>query len=166
MFAAFVLAAASLLGPPSAPVFKLTDAVERRPKIYLTFEVTNPNAILMPYYGYTPDSFSPKTPGAIAPLYGIEYLRGKDWKKFPSAWCGTGIGPVSIPAKGKMKFEASVPVFEWEEVRFSLIWYPMVDEKDPQIAWSNAVERKTVKKGEDLVPPLDRRNLIRPRSEK
>jgi hypothetical protein len=131
------------------PVLKLTGAVQRGEHVYLSFEVTNPNAEPLPYLGYTADSFEPKIPeGTISPLFRVEQLQGKEWKTKNPGWCGTGIGPVTIPAKGKVKFEAHVLAAGWKEVRVGLVWYPATWEKDPQVAWTSAIDPKDVKKPE------------------
>ncbi len=132
---------------PTPPIFKLTGATERDGFVSLTFELTNPNAAALPYLGYTSDSFDPKIPdGKIAPLYKVEQLLGKEWKAHKLGWCGTGIGPVSIPAMGKVTFAAHVPAGEWKEIRIGLVWFTNADEKDPQTAWTSSIDRKDVKK--------------------
>jgi hypothetical protein len=50
-------------------------------------------------------------------------------------WCGTGIGPVSIPAKGKGTFEALLPEGEWDEARFGVTWHTRPDRKVANVAW-------------------------------
>jgi hypothetical protein len=132
---------------PTAPVLKLAGAAESGGNVALTFEVTNPNANPLPYLGYTPDSFDPKIPeGTIVPIHKVELLQGKEWKEYKIGWCGTGIGPVTIPAKGKVRFSVLIPGGEWEEVRVGLVWFATADEKSPETAWTSAIEHKDVKK--------------------
>ncbi len=132
---------------PTPPVFKLTSATEKDGFVTLTFQVTNPNPTPLPYLGYTSDSFDPKIPdGTIVPLHKVGLLQGKEWKEYKLAWCGTGIGPVTIPANGKVTFAADVPIGEWAEIRIGLVWFVSADEKDPQTAWTSAIDRKDVKK--------------------
>src|SRR5215469_2469593 len=71
----------------------------------LTFELSNPNAEALPYVGYLPSSFEGGLKeGTIAPLFRVEVHRGKEWKAHPIGWCGTGLGAVSVPGKGKATF--------------------------------------------------------------
>jgi hypothetical protein len=131
------------------PAFKLKGAVQRGDRVVLSFEVTNPNAVPLPYFGYTADSFEPKIPeGTISPLFKVEQRQGKEWKAKNPGWCGTGVGPVTISANGKVTFDAHVPADGWQEVRIGLVWYPATWEKDPQTAWTGAIDRKDVKKPE------------------
>lgn len=124
-----------------APVFKLASAAEHNGAVVLAFEVTNPNSVPMPFVGYTPDSFTPKTPeGTIVPILKIQTLRGKEWKDHPLGYCGTGIGPVAIPAKGKAAFAASVPVGGWTEVRVGISWYAAAGDAQARTAWSSVIE--------------------------
>jgi hypothetical protein len=132
---------------PTAPVLRLARATEKSGFVAFTFEVTNPNANPLPYLGYESGSFDPKIPaGTIAPLYKAELLLGKEWKEHKIGWCGTGIGPVTIPAKGKVKFSVLIPVGEWEKVRVGLVWFATADEKSPHTAWTRGIDRKDVKK--------------------
>ncbi|AWM39705.1 hypothetical protein GobsT_19380 [Gemmata obscuriglobus] len=133
--------------PPSAPIFKLIGTERVGERYRLTFEVTNPNADPMPYFGYTADSFQPKIPdGQICPLYQIQLRDEKEWKSHQPGWCKTGVGPVSIPAKGTVTFEAHVPADGWREVRVGLRWSENPKAKS-QTAWSSAVDRKDIKAG-------------------
>ena len=132
---------------PTAPVLRLAGTAESGGFVALTFEVTNPNANPLPYLGYTSDSFDPKIPmGTIVPISKTELLQAKEWKEHKTGWCGTGIGPVTIPAKGKVIFAVLIPAGEWEKVRVGLVWFATADEKSPQTAWSDGIDRKDVKK--------------------
>jgi hypothetical protein len=150
MLTAFLLFATTIsagIAKPTSPVFKLTSATEKDGLVTLTFQVTNPNLTPLPYLGYTSDSFDPKIPdGTIVPLHKVGLLQGKEWKEYKSGWCGTGIGPVTIPANGKVTFGAQVPIGEWAEIRIGLVWFVSADKKDPQTAWTSAIDRKDVKK--------------------
>jgi hypothetical protein len=134
---------------PTTPVLRLAGATESGGFVALTFEVTNPNANPLPYLGYKPDSFEPKIPeGTIVPISKAELLQGNKWEEHKTGWCGTGIGPVTIPAKGKVTFSVLIPMGEWEKVRVGLVWFATADEKPPGIAWSDGINRKDVKKEE------------------
>src|SRR3954468_23299158 len=72
-----------------------------RQNVGLVFEMTNLDAVPLPYMGNRPDSFNPPlAAGLIAPFYWIEIRSGNDWKSKDVGWCRTGIGEVSVPAKG------------------------------------------------------------------
>jgi hypothetical protein len=132
---------------PTAPVLRLTGASESSGFVALYFEVNNPNANPLPYLGYTPDSFDPKIPeGKIVPIHKAELFKGNKWEEDKIGWCGTGIGPVTIPAKGKVTFSVLVPAGDWEKVRIGLVWFASADEKSPNTAWSDGIARKDVKK--------------------
>ncbi len=130
---------------PEPPVVKLLRVAENG---RLTFEVTNPNLAPLPYVGYLSESFSGGLKeGTIAPLYKVDVFRDKAWTPKVMGWCGTGEGPVSLPAKGKVTFEVAPPDGEWEEFRVGLTWFRAVERKDSAVAWSKAVSRK------DIAPP-------------
>ena len=58
----------------------------------LTFQLFNPHAEPLPYFGYRSDSFEGGLKeGTIAPLYRVEVLQGKEWKVYKIGWCGTGL---------------------------------------------------------------------------
>jgi hypothetical protein len=150
MLPAILLLASTLAAEPpkpTAPTLRLAAASEGSEFVALTIEVNNPNAKPLPYLGYTPDSFEPKIPeGTIFPLHKAELLRKNKWEADKIGWCGTGIGPVAIPANGKVKFSVLVPAGEWEKVRVGLVWFATADEKSPITAWSDDIARKDVKK--------------------
>jgi hypothetical protein len=110
----------------------------------MVFEVSNPNKQSVPYVGYTSDSFEGGLEkGTIAPLYQVELRQGKAWKAHNVGWCGTGVGPVKVPGKGKATFTVHAPGGEWGEVRVGLRWYTTADRKGAAAtAWSGAVTRK------------------------
>ena len=114
----------------------------------MLFSVTNPNATPLPYSGYRANSFNPPLQdGTIAPLYTIEVGTAGAWKSAEPGWCGTGVGAVSIPAKGKVTFDASVPKGEWNEVKVGLRWFPSLEHKGPPVtAWSGAIRKDTLPK--------------------
>jgi hypothetical protein len=124
------------------PEVRHTGIVERSGYMYLQFEVTNPNAADLHYTGYLSNSFEGglKT-GVIAPMYQVELRKDKDWKTHQVGWCGTGKGPVTIPARGKGTFEALVPEGEWDEARFGVTWFTGADRKTANVA-RGAVTRK------------------------
>ena len=79
--------------------------------------------------------------GTIAPLYKIEYRTGKEWKEEGIGWCAFGIGPVSVAAKQKARFDAPLQKEgEWDEVRVGLVWYPGGKGK-AETVWSKPVSR-------------------------
>src|SRR5262245_46749403 len=95
---ALLLAVAADPEPVKAapPVVKFTGVT---PKGMLDFEVTNPNAHPLSYFGYTANSYNPPLPeGTIAPLYLRETRTGEAWRSVPGGFCGTGVGPVTLPA--------------------------------------------------------------------
>ncbi len=109
----------------------------------LIIQVSNPNAEPLPYVGYLSSSFEGGLKeGTIAPIYGIELLRDKEWQAKKIGWCGTGIGPVSIPANGKVTFQIPLPEGEWDRFRVGLTWYTTADGKESAVAWSDGLSRK------------------------
>ena len=129
------------------PVLKLTSSSTSNGNVALYFEVHNPNASPIPFVGYTPDSFEGGLkPGTIAPIYRIELRHDKAWKPGSIGWCGTGIGPVSIPAKGQVTFSVLQPIGEWDAVKVGLSWFPTTDHTKPEIAWSDPISRESVTK--------------------
>jgi hypothetical protein len=133
---------------PNPPEVTFAGAEVRGTHTHLLFDLVNPNLDPIAYHGYTANAFDPKLPdGTIAPLYKIEYRKGKEWKDDSLGWCGFGIGPVSVANKQKARFDA--PVYkegEWDEVRVGVVWHAGAHGKDPQTAWSKPVSRKDVKK--------------------
>jgi hypothetical protein len=127
---------------PKPPVVKFVKASVEGGSTHLTFEVINPNRSPLPYAGYTPESFSGGLKGGvIAPIYRIEVNDGKAWKSHFLGWCGTGIGPVSIPAKGKGTFEVSMPG-DWAAIKVGLTWYKTAERKEVEVTWSEPLTRK------------------------
>ena len=129
------------------PLLKLTSSSVSQGNVALYFGVTNPNDLPLPFVGYTPDSFEGGLKsGTIAPIYRIELRRYKTWKPGSIGWCGTGIGPVSIPAKGSVTFAVLQPIGDWEAVRVGLSWFAISDRTKPEIAWSDSITRETLTK--------------------
>ena len=125
-----------------APIVKHTGTIARGEYVYVQFELTNPNATALHYTGYTSDSFEGGLKdGVISPLYRLETKQGKEWKAQLVGWCGTGRGPVTIPARGKGTFEALVPAGEWDEARIGVVWFTGADRKTSDVAWG-VVARK------------------------
>ena len=110
----------------------------------MVFEVSNPNKQPVPYVGYTSASFEGGLEkGTIAPLYKVELRQGKAWKAHQMGWCGTGVGEVKVPGKGKATFTVHAPGGEWGEIRVGLVWYATADRNGAAAAaWSDAVTRK------------------------
>jgi hypothetical protein len=129
------------------PELKLTSSAVGSGNVALYFEVTNPNAAPVPFVGYTSDSFEGGLKaGTIAPIYRVELLQDKKWKPHAIGWCGTGIGPVSIPAKGRVTFSVLQPIADWEAVKVGLAWFPTSDRAKPEVAWSEPITRASVTK--------------------
>jgi hypothetical protein len=149
---AFLLPGAVRAGEPEPtprlkpPMLKLTSSSVSNGNVALYFEVINPNAAPIPFVGYTPDSFEGGLKaGTIAPIYRVELLHNKARKPHSIGWCGTGIGPVSIPAKGQVTFSVLQPIGEWDAVRVGLSWFPTSDRTKPEIAWSDPITRESLK---------------------
>jgi hypothetical protein len=138
--------------PPDAPKLmppeiKFKNTVEGDGIVSATVEVTNTNPTPLPYLGYTSDSFEPKIPaGTIFPLHKIELRNGKEWKEYKIGWCGTGIGPVSIPAKTTVTFGVQIAGGEWQEVRVGVVWFDSFEERNPKTAWGDPIDHKELKK--------------------
>jgi hypothetical protein len=129
------------------PQLKLMSSSVSSGNVALYFEVANPNASPIPFVGYTPDSFEGGLKsGTIAPIYRIELLHDKTWKPASIGWCGTGIGPVSIPAKGQVTFAVLQVIGDWEAMKVGLSWFPTTDHTKPEIAWSDPITRESVTK--------------------
>ena len=127
------------------PLLKLNSSAVSQGNVALYFEISNPNASALPYVGYTSDSFEGGLKaGTIAPIYRVEVLRDKAWKAAPIGWCGTGIRPVSIPAKRQVTFSVLQPMGEWGAVRVGLAWFPASDQKKSEIAWSDPITRESL----------------------
>jgi hypothetical protein len=133
------------LKPPSV---RFTGATEQEGYIFASFEVTNPNDASLPYVGYTSDSFEGGLKdGAIAPIYRIELKNEDRWNKHDVGFCGTGIGPVTLPPKSKVTFQAVLPAGEWDAAKVGLSWwYPTADESKATVAWSSEISRQEVEK--------------------
>jgi hypothetical protein len=110
------------------------------------FEVQNPNAEPLPYVGYRANAFAPPLmAGTVAPLYSVEVLKGGKWTPHPIGWCGTGVGEVAIPARGKASFTVHLPDGDWEAMKAGLSWFKKAGpEGRPEAAWSPAVAREKV----------------------
>ena len=102
-------------------------------------KVTHPNDQPLPYVGYVPESFSPPIPeGRIEPLFKVEYLRNGQWQPSPLGWCGTGLGPVSLPTGKPVTFFVHVDSDGFEAVRVGISWH-VPDSSHAEVAWSNHV---------------------------
>jgi hypothetical protein len=109
----------------------------------LQFAVTNPNRVPLPYVGYTNNSIVPRSPDdVIHPLYRIELRRNNVWKPQEIGWCKSGMGPVTVPAKGTVTFDFLPPQGEWDEIKVGLAWFPSGEHKGERaIAWGPAISR-------------------------
>src|SRR5262245_35965877 len=141
--ALLLLAAADIDPEPPAPgpLVRFRGVSASNGASTLTFEVTNngPKPIAYLGYGNAPN----KNGERISPLYAIQELKAKAWKNVVVGWCGTGVGNVSVPARGKVTFTVSVPAGDWDEVRVGLDWYPSGDKRgEGRTTWSDPVTRK------------------------
>jgi hypothetical protein len=108
----------------------------------LSFELSNPKTDVLPYLGFTPNSFSGGLEkGTIAPLYDIQLLRGKEWTPYPIGWCGFGLGSVSLPRKGKATFRVGLPRGTWDKFRVGVTWFKTAGRKEWAIAWSETISK-------------------------
>jgi hypothetical protein len=138
-FALLLTPAAEPAARPEKPVLRFTGSKDGR----LAFQLSNPSAESLPYVGYLSDSFEGGlAKGTIAPLYRIEVLRGKEWKAHNMGWCGTGLGKVSIPAKGKATFAVYRPDGDWDRVRVGVTCFKSAERKEPQVVWSDALSKE------------------------
>ena len=143
------VAVALLLTFPAEPAVKLEPPAVKFLSVakdgVLTFELSNPNAEALPYIGYLPDSFEGGLKeGTIAPLYFVKVLRDMKWSSYQMGWCGTGLGKVSVPGKGKATFAVGLPDGDWEKLRVGVMWFNTVDRKESAVAWSNALSKDDV----------------------
>lgn len=119
-----------------APTVRHVSTTQRGGHAYLKFEISNWNDAPLHYSGYTSDSFEGGLKaGAIMPVYRLETKQGKEWNARRLGWCGTGRGPVTIPAKGKGTFEVPVPDGLWDEARIGVTWFTGADRKTADVAW-------------------------------
>lgn len=142
-------ALALLLLIPNAPAPELKGPAITFLKIaevgMLTFELSNPNAGAVPYVGYLSESFEGGLKeGTIAPLFRVEVRRGKEWKAYPIGWCGTGLGKVSVPGKGKVTFKVALPDGDWDIFRVGVTWYKTAERKESAVTWSDALTKEDV----------------------
>jgi hypothetical protein len=136
-----VLAAAPDVDPEpplAAPVIKLKSATVEKEQVNLTFEVTNRSGVAVPYTGY----MGLPNDSEIAPIYRIQERKEKVWKDKGLGWCGTGRGPVTLPARGKVTFTVGVAERDWDEMKVGLVWFATEERKEPKVAWSEGVTRK------------------------
>jgi hypothetical protein len=58
-------------------------------------------------------------------------------------WCKTGVGPVSIPARGKVTFQVHVTDGGWKQLKIGLAWFDAPDRKGTAaVAWCRPIDRK------------------------
>jgi hypothetical protein len=129
------------------PIVKCTRAATNDGIVIADIEVTNPNEAPLPYFGYTSDSFDGGIKeGTISPIYQIELKTANEWKKHPLGFCGTGIGPVTLPAKSKVTFQAVLPAGSWNAVKVGIRWWhPAADKSKSAVAWSGEIDRQAEK---------------------
>jgi hypothetical protein len=125
------------------PQVKFTGAKTTEGHTLWTFEVANPNDVPVPYVGYTSDSFEGGLPeGSISPLFRIQLQQAGEWKAHPVGFCGTGIGPVTLPAKSKVTFAVIAPPGDYSAAQVGLAWsHPGAPEdQNPSIAWCSPIK--------------------------
>jgi hypothetical protein len=125
------------------PVVKCTGVSPGEGFISATFDVTNPNDMPLPYVGYTSDSFEGGLKeGTISPIYRIEVKQRDQWNKHGVGFCGTGIGPVTLPSKKSVTFAVALPAAEWDAAKVGLTWWPPgADSENAVVAWSQDISR-------------------------
>lgn len=151
--ASMLIALAAPLGPKNAEG-KLETPTVRFQGLSVAgnpiLEVANPNAVPLPFSGYatTKNGSEGVVDGKISPLFAVQVRQGEQWKEHVLGWCGTGTGPVTIPAKTKVVFEAyAAPAAGGEEIKIGLRWYATENRSGPgEIAWSNPILRRQVEK--------------------
>jgi hypothetical protein len=115
--------------------------------VNLEFEAENRTSKPIPYLGFVADPGTRPDPKArISPLYQVQFEREAGWKPHGIGWCGTGLGPVQLEPGKKATFIISVPLDNWQSVKAGLSWYPTTERQNAQVAWSEAVPRKSVGK--------------------
>jgi len=131
-------ASATKLRPPAV---KFTGATSTHGHTLMTFEVANPNDVPLPYVGYTSESFEGGLPaGTISPLYRIELQKDGAWKAHSVGFCGTGVGPVTLPARSKVTFGVLRPGGEWDAAKVGLVWSDAAtDGKEGAVTWSSPI---------------------------
>jgi hypothetical protein len=74
------------------------------------------------YYGYTPDSFSPRSPaGQISPFYAIHVKSGDQWEPIPPMGrCGTGAGQMRLLPGEAGQFAAYLQRVKGKEIKIGL----------------------------------------------
>jgi hypothetical protein len=134
-----VPAQADDLAPPTV---KLTGAKTKDGQTVWTFEVANTNRVAVPYVGYTSESFEGGLPeGTISPIFRVQLQQAGEWKPHSIGFCGTGIGPVTLPPKSKVTFEILPPPGDWTAAQVGLAWYDTADpEEKPSVAWSAPIK--------------------------
>jgi hypothetical protein len=139
--------------PLKPPEILLTSVAPRSaiPKfVGLAFKAVNTNAVPVPYFGYTANSFAPPIKkGNIVPLHFVEFKRNGKWVKYSIGWCGTGIGPVTLSPKSTNTFTVAVPLEpKWDEVRVGFYYYTNKkrDADSRKTAWCKPILRKAVEK--------------------
>ncbi len=132
---------APVLKPPRIRFLGVSRVPAGEGHLRLIFEASNPNEAPLPYRGYLAEGFAPPLhKGVIAPHYLIEFRRDGKWKPEPIGWCGTGAGPVQLPARGTAQFAVDVPKDNWHAVKVGVDWFATPDRKGvPTTTWSDVV---------------------------
>ena len=131
--------------PPAKPEQAVVKFVSVGKDGLLSFQLSNPNAEALPYFGYRSDSFEGGLKeGTIAPLYRIEVLQDKKWKDHKIGWCGTGVGEVSVPKKDHATFTVTPPDGAWDKFRVGVTWFKAADRKESAVAWSGPLGKDDV----------------------
>ncbi len=138
---------------PRPPKVEVQDATANEHEGYfVVLKVTNTNKEPLPYIGYVPSSFDPPIPeGRIEPIYKMEYWKQDQWTASPLGWCGTGIGPVTLPPEESVKFSVHVHNKEWDAVRIGISWRePKSKPSDSRTrtAWSPRIKLEDIQRDE------------------
>lgn len=139
---------------PLKPIEVKFHHVSERPAgfnyLALIFEMSNPNVEPVPYSGYLPDAFQPPLKkGQISPLYELQYRRAGKWETSEIGWCGMGLGPVSIEARVRARFDVPVEMgLGWDAVSVGVVWQQNTRKvaERVQTAWSPPVTREHIEK--------------------
>jgi hypothetical protein len=130
--------------PPKPPLLTLVagSGKEAGQGYQLRVRVENPNAVAIPYIGYTPESFNPPLPAELmSPIYRIELLQDGKWNRPTLGFCGTGKGAVSLEPRSVKSFDLGVPKGDWDAVRVGITWHVEGPNPDYQPAWTPPIKK-------------------------
>jgi len=148
------VSAAALLLVTAAPAPKKTERKLEPPTVkflrassemghgWVTFEATNPNPSPLPFFGCSVKPKGKSEGTRYIAHYEVTALRAGKWEPFTPKRCKIRVDPVTIPARGKVTFDVSVPAGTWDEIKVGLRWFPSADREAPMTAWSAKVTRR------------------------